>query len=88
MNILQYSDKAKAYYNRLRANIVHGWEKYVATDGERCVFVRSDYEPGPGEAVFYLVTRNRNTLCQLHKQGTETAHRTHCTGTGDYQEEP
>lgn len=71
MNILQYSEKAQAYYKHLRAGIIHGWEKYVATDGERCVFVHSDYEPGPGEAVFYLVTRSRATLCQLHKQGKD-----------------
>lgn len=68
MNILQLSSVAQAYYEGLRApSLVQGWEKYVATDGTTCMFVRSDYEPQPGEAVFFLVVRNRKTSCQLYK---------------------
>lgn len=68
MNIINLSKVAREYYEGLRApSLVQGWEKYVATDGTACVFVRSDYEPQPGEAVFFLVVRNRNTSVQLYK---------------------
>ena len=68
MKLLQMSAVAKAYYEGLRApGLVQGWEKYVATDGTVCMFVRSDYQPEPGEAVFFLVVRNRQTSCQLYK---------------------
>lgn len=68
MKILQLSAVAQAYYEGLRApNLCQGWEKYVATDGTTCMFVRSDYEPQPGEAVFFLSVRNRKTSCQLYK---------------------
>ena len=70
MNILQLSQAAQDYYDSLKAkSLVHGWEKYVATDGSHCLFVRNDYEPSENEAVFYCVVRNRNTMCQLHKVG-------------------
>lgn len=70
MNILQLSQAAQDYYDSLKAkNLAQGWEKYVATDGNHCLFVRNDYEPNENEAVFYCVVRNRNTMCQLHKVG-------------------
>lgn len=68
MNVLQFSKIAKAYYEGLRApSLAQGWEKYVATDGNTCMFVHSDYQPQPGEAVFFLAVRNRKTSCQLYK---------------------
>ena len=72
MKILQLSAVAQAYYEGLRApNLCQGWEKYVVTNGTTCMFVRSDYEPQPGEAVFFLVVRNRKTSCQLYKANTD-----------------
>lgn len=69
MTILELSKIAQDYYNSLRKKALpSGWEKYVATDGESCMFVKNDYEPEPGQAVFYLMTRHFQTLCQLHKQ--------------------
>lgn len=69
MTILELSNVAQGYYNSLRKkNLPSGWEKFVATDGKSCMFVKNDYEPEPGQAVFYLMTRNFQTLCQLHKQ--------------------
>lgn len=72
MNLLELSSVAQAYYEGLRApSLAQGWEKYVATNGNTCMFVKSDYQPQPGEAVFYLVTRNRNILCQLYKSAEQ-----------------
>lgn len=69
MNILELASVAQAYYDGLRApSLVQGWEKYVATNGTTSMFVKSDYEPQPGEAVFFFVVRNRNTSIQLYKQ--------------------
>ena len=42
-------------------------EKYVATDGENTMFVKSDYEPGEGEAVFYIKNMYGGLHCQLYK---------------------
>ena len=68
MKLLELSQVAQAYYEGLRApSLVQGWEKYVVTNGTTCMFVRSDYEPEKGEAVFSLVVRNRKTSCQLYK---------------------
>jgi hypothetical protein len=68
MKVLQLSKVAQAYYEGLRApSLAQGWDKYVATDGEQCLFVKSDYEPKEGEAVFFLTVRNRNVACTLHK---------------------
>lgn len=72
MTTLELASIAQSYYEGLRApNLVQGWEKYIATNGETCLFVKSDYDPLPGEAVFFLTTRNRNTMCQLYKVGRE-----------------
>lgn len=68
MTIIQLSAVAQAYYEGLKAtSLAQGWEKYVATDGKQCLFVKSDYEPKEGEAVFFLAVRNRNVSCTLHK---------------------
>lgn len=68
MNILELSKTATLYYNILKSKrLAQGWEKYVVTDGKTCLFVKSDYEPQPGEAVFFLQTKNFNTMCQLYK---------------------
>ena len=68
MNTLELAKVAQAYYDGLKApSLAQGWEKYVVTDGETCMFVKSDYEPKAGEAVFFLSVRNRNTSCQLYK---------------------
>lgn len=72
IDVLKYSAVAESYYNRLKKKgLPSGWEKWVATNGDRCVFVKSDYKPLANEAVFYLQTRNFNTLCQLYKRGDE-----------------
>lgn len=69
MAIIQLSKVAQAYYEGLKApSLAQGWEKYVATDGEQCLFVKSDYEPKEGEAVFFLAVRNRRTMCELKKE--------------------
>lgn len=69
MTLLELSAIAREYYDGLRSrSMAQGWEKYVVTDGSSCMFARSDYQPEPGEAVFYLVVRNYNTSIQLYKQ--------------------
>ena len=73
MTLLQLSEVAKNYYLSLRGNIVQGWEKYVLTNGNDCLFVRADREPAPGEAIFFLQMRNRQLMCQLHKDNTAIA---------------
>lgn len=68
MNTLELAKVAQAYYDKLKApSLAQGWEKYVVTDGKTCMFVKSDYEPKQGEAMFFLSVRNRNTSCQLYK---------------------
>lgn len=68
MNTLELASVAQAYYEGLRApSLAQGWDKYVATNGQQCMFVKSDYEPQKGEAVFFLTVRNRKVSCQLHK---------------------
>lgn len=69
MKLLELSSVAQAYYEGLRApSLAQGWDKYVATDGQHCLFVHSSYQPQPGEAVFFITTRNRQTSIQLYKQ--------------------
>ena len=68
MKLLELSAIARQYYDGLRSkNLAQGWEKYVVTEGTQCMFVKSDYQPEPGEAVFYIVVRNFNTSVQLYK---------------------
>lgn len=68
MDILRLSRAARAYYEGLKApSLAQGWEKYIATDGENCLFVHSDYTPMEGEAVFFVCTRNKRTSVQLYK---------------------
>ena len=68
MSLLDLAAAAQTYYEGLRAlSLAQGWDKYVATDGTTCMFVKSDYEPQGDEAVFFLTTRNRFTSIQLHK---------------------
>lgn len=43
-------------------------EKYVATDGENAMFVKSDYQPAPGEVVFYIKRMRSELYCQLYKE--------------------
>jgi hypothetical protein len=50
MNILKLSKIAQDYYEKTRGKTLYsGYEKNVLTDGERCLFVKSDYEPAAGE---------------------------------------
>ena len=72
MDIIQMSNRAVYYYDSLKKkNLPAGWEKYVVTNGQNCLFVKSDYIPKKNEAVFYLQTRNFRTLCQLYKRGDD-----------------
>lgn len=68
MTTLYLASIAQDYYNSLKApTLASGWDKYVVTDGQTCMFVHADYEPQKGEALFFLSTRNRNTTCELKK---------------------
>ena len=68
MNTLELAKVAQAYYDSLKApSLAQGWDKYVATHGTVSMFVKSDYSPKQGEAVFFLTTRNRQTACTLYK---------------------
>ena len=72
MSIIDLSKTAQAYYESLRAkSLAQGWDKYVATNGEQSLFVKADYEPQSGEAVFFLTTRAKITSCQLYKQAQD-----------------
>lgn len=64
---LQLSSVAKTYYGSCIGKHTYGMEKYVATDGTNTMFVKSDYEPGTGEAVFYIKGTLRGLHCQLYK---------------------
>ena len=67
-SVLLLSETAKNYYESCRSKtLVSGFEKYVITDGERALFVNSDYEPSEGEVVFKCETRHMETLIQLYK---------------------
>lgn len=64
---LQLSSVAKSYYEDSTPKNVSGMEKYVATDGKNSMFVKSDYEPEKGEAVFYIKRVRNGVYCQLYK---------------------
>lgn len=68
MDIIELSKVARDYYNSVRTpSLKQGWEKYVLTDGKTALFVGASYRPKKGEVVFYLVVKNKNVLCQVHK---------------------
>lgn len=69
MTLLHLSEVAQKYYLSLKGTTVQGWEKYVLTNGLTSMFVKSDYEPKQGEAVFFLQMRQGEVMCQLHKEG-------------------
>lgn len=72
MSILEKSKKAQQYYDSYKSsNLVSGFEKFVCTDGEACMFVNSDYEPVNEEVVFKCDTRKGNTGVQLYKPRNE-----------------
>ena len=64
---LQLSSVAKRYYEDSTPKNVLGMEKYVATDGNNSMFVKSDYEPVKDEAVFYIKRVRNGVYCQLYK---------------------
>lgn len=59
---------AKSYYEGSIPKNTFGMEKYVATDGENAMFVKSDYQPAPGEVVFYIKRMRSELYCQLYKE--------------------
>lgn len=64
-----YCDKdIKSYYEGSILKNTFGMEKYVATDGENAMFVKSDYQPAPGEVVFYIKRMRSELYCQLYKE--------------------
>ena len=68
MTILEKSEKAQQYYDSYKSKtLVSGFEKLVCTDGEKCMFVNSDYEPVGEEVVYKCDTRNFITGVQLYK---------------------
>jgi len=72
MNALQFAQVAKDHFEAIAPkNILHGWEKYVATDGENCLIVRSDYRPKPGEIVFHCIIRNGLPSVELYRTGKQ-----------------
>jgi len=66
---LELSTVAKGYYKECVNKNTYGMEKYVATDGKNTMFVKSDYEPGVGESVFYIKRVYGGLSCQLYKTG-------------------
>ena len=64
---LQLSSVAKRSYEDSTSKNVLGMEKYVATDGNNSMFVKSDYEPVKGEAVFYIKRVRNGVYCQVYK---------------------
>lgn len=72
VDLLKLSKVAEQYYNaRKKKALPSGWEKYVCTDGQQSMFVKSDYTPLEGQAVYYLFTRNFQTVCQFYKNGDD-----------------
>ena len=65
---LQLSSAAKSYYEGSIPKNTYGMEKYVATDGENTMFVKSDYQPAPGEVVFYIKRMRSELYCQLYRE--------------------
>ena len=65
---LQLSSVAKSYNEGSIPKNTYGMEKYVATDGENAMFVKSDYQPAPGEVVFYIKRMRSELYCQLYRE--------------------
>jgi hypothetical protein len=70
MTTLQKAQSAIEYYESMRSrSLVSGFEKNVLTDGYNSIFCKTDHNPGPGEVIFRLETRNGKTACQIYKEG-------------------
>jgi len=68
MTVLQKSVVARNFYEALKSsNIVSGWEKFVLTDGENCLFVDNAHQPILGETVFACQIRKGVVHIQLHR---------------------
>ena len=75
MNALLFAQVAKDHFEAIAPkNILHGWEKFITTDGVNCLVVRSDYRPKAGEIVFHCIIRNGLPSVELYRTGKpETA---------------
>lgn len=70
MNALQFAQVAKDHFESIAPkNIAHGYEKFVTTDGEKCLIVRSDYRPKAGEIVFHCSLKNGIPCAELYRTG-------------------
>ena len=65
---LQLSSLANIYYEGSIPKNTYRIETYVATDGENAMFVKSDYQPAPGEVVFYIKRMRSELYCQLYRE--------------------
>ena len=70
MEALKFGQTAKDHFESIMpGNVTHGWEKYVVTDGETCLLVRSDYKPEPSQMVFLCSIRNGTACVELYRAG-------------------
>lgn len=70
MSALQFSQVAKDHFESIAPqNIAHGYEKYIVTDGEKCLIVRSDYKARAGEIVFHCSIKNGIPCVELFRTG-------------------
>lgn len=70
MDVLKFSERAVEYFEAIAPkNIVHGYEKFVLTNGQTCTIVRSDYRPRQGEMVFLCSIRNGIPMVELYRTG-------------------
>jgi len=70
MNALLFAQVAKDHFEAIAPkNILHGYEKFVVTDGVNCLIVRSDYRPRAGEIVFHCSIKNGIPCAELYRTG-------------------
>jgi hypothetical protein len=72
MDALKLGEKAREHLEATAPrSLAHGYEKYILTDGESCLIVRSDYRPAPGQMVFFCSIKNGLAVSELHRKGKE-----------------
>ncbi|NUQ25507.1 MAG: hypothetical protein HUU34_16295 [Saprospiraceae bacterium] len=65
-NLLELADQAKQYFDNFLTNdnLTNGGEKYILTDGERCIVVDRSYTGSSAGTVFRCYRRGGFTVVE------------------------
>ena len=69
MDVLKFGQRACDFFDSTAPkNIMWGYEKYILTDGQDCVIVRSDHKPEPGKMIFLCSIKNGIACAELYRK--------------------